>query len=503
MKLFSSGPAFFSVFAVLAVFLAAVPCAAAEGTDNTDNAGAAGGTFENGWVVAASEFELVDVPEVYSSYAELVPSLLLDRLLTAQIRLVGIDEKRSRMLQVKLNERIKLVSERRELVLNRDSLFFSPESSLEKDESKAGYDELIEEKNSEIQALDAEIEEDFFSGKDNIEDENVSVVLWKNGDTLYTPAEDRSLAESLYNDGISALVTGEIRDIGGYMYISASLDTGYGNVASTAVSRTAHYDDLQDVIFHLSLSLASQVANRRPVRLHVSVYPEDASVFIDSFLIQDGERPVVVFAGTHTIEASAPGFASSIRTADFIENDEFEINITLKPLEKMNLAFDTKKVPASIFFRTQYFGQTPQTVSLPAFPMVGEAVHGDVQTFFVLNPGPDLPEDVTLVTEVVPDKKNTEKRIEKQRKIFYWSLGLLYMALPAAFLIRGEADSRLNAYNSGRLEQTQENVDNINAWITAGNITTGICIGLGINLVFQLVRYILAAEQATPQQPEL
>ena len=77
------------------------------------------------------------------------------------------------------------------------------------------------------------------------------------------------------------------------------------------------------------------------------------------------------------------------------------------------------------------------------------------------------------------------------------------MALPAAFLIRGEADSRLNAYNSGRLEQTQENVDNINAWITAGNITTGICIGLGINLVFQLVRYILAAEQATPQQPEL
>ncbi len=452
--------------------------------------------------MAASEFTLVDVPENYSSYSELVPKLILNRLASAQIRLVGIDEKRSRIIRALLNDRMKLVSDRREIFFKRDSLFFSPDSSAEKKEERRNYDKLIEEKNEAIKALDDKIEKDFFNSEGELQDENVPVYLWKDGDTLYSPDKNISLAESLYKNGISGLVTGEIRDIGGYMYVSASIDTGYGNVVSTAVTDAAHYDDLRDIVFHLSLSLASQIANRRPVKLHVSVSPEDASVFIDNFLVHSDDNPVVVFAGKHTIEASAPGFAASIRTEDFIESDEFEININLKPMKNVNVAFNTKNFPASIFLRTQYFGRTPQTISLPAYSLIGEVVHDDVQTFFVLNPDSDLPDDITLVTEIIPDKTNTEQRIEKQRKILYWSLGLLYLALPAAFLIRGEADSRVNAYNSGRLSQTQENIDGINSWVLAGNITTGVCIGLGLNLVFQLVRYMIAVEQVTPKQPD-
>lgn len=456
------------------------------------------------WVLAAAEFTLIDVPETYASYAQLVPKLVLNRLNAAQIRLVGVDEKRNRALQVLLNERMERVSERREALFKKNSLFFSTETDEGKNEARRTYDELIEEKQRAVDEIDAEIEGKIFNKNGEGETENVPVVFWKGGASLYAPKEGVPLAESLYDDGVSGLITGEIRDIGGYMYVSVEIDTGYGAVATSAVSHTAHYDDLNDVVFHLAVSLVPQIANRRPVSLYVSVQPEEAFVFVDGFLVQNRERPVVVFAGAHTIEASASGFASSIRTADFIDDDEFEVSISLNPLKKISVAFNTDNFPASLFLQTQYFGTTPQEVSLPFSPAVGELVHDDVQTFFVFNPDADeFPEGAVLSTDLVPDKKNTERRIERQRKVLYWSLGLLYLALPAAFLIRGEADARSNAYNSGRLEATQENVDNINSWILAGNITTGICIGLGVNLVFQLVRYMLAVEQVTPQEPEL
>ncbi len=513
----SGCPLFFS--ALISVFSVAFPLPAAA----QPSASAASEENGEGWVLAASAFELYGVPEEYAAYATLMPLLIIDRLGAAQVRFVNADERQARELRERFNDRMSLVDERRNLIFSRDSLFFSFDDDDEKKEKRDEYNEMIEEKNKEIAELDKALSEDLLSDEDENEKngesrgrrrrnrevretenpvkENLPVIFRVEGEeSLYKPQEGVSLAQSLYRDGISGLLTGEIRDIGGYMYVSASVETGYGAVSSERVSYTAHYDDLEDAVEFFAFSLLPQISNRQPVRLYISALPEDADVFVDGVMVHNMNEPVAVFAGTHTIEASAQGYAASILTTDFTESDEFNVDISLLPLESVKVIFDTGDLPASLFLRTQYFGAALQEAEIPAIPQIGEVVYGDVQTFFVFNPSSGLAsfDDRLLTASVSPDEQTAERRISRQRRILYWSLGALYLALPAAFLLTGEANSRTNAYNMGRLTDS----DSIRPWTIAGNVSVGVCIALGVNLVIQAARYLIAANQVVPREVE-
>ena len=236
--------------------------------------------------------------------------------------------------------------------------------------------------------------------------------------------------------------------------------------------------------------------------LYITAEPEGAAVTVDGVLVHDTDEPVAVFAGPHTIEASAQGYAASILAADFTESDEFDVDISLLPLESVKVVFDTGEQPAELFLRTQHFGAAPQEVEIPALPQIGEAVYGDVQTFFIFNPATGLPpsaQNGAVTASVAPDKQAADKRISKIRRALYWSLGALYLALPVAFVLMGESNSRTIAYNEGRITDTGD----VQPWTIAGNVSVGVCIALGVNLIVQAVRYLRAANQVIPREAEL
>lgn len=461
------------------------------------------------WVLAASAFTLKGVPEPFSAYAELTPRLLLEELGVVQIRFVGLEESRAQELLRLAEERDRLAAVRRDLIFSRDLLFFSLDNPSARQRARKDYDGRLEETERDLALLDEQTEGVLAAGTEKaggaadpadagISAGDVPVTFRSAEDGLYTPREGISLARSLHQDGISGLLCGEIRDVGGYMHISVSLETGNGAPAET-VSVTAPYADLEEAVYRLSLSLVPRLSGRQPVQLFFSVFPQNTSVFVDGVPVEDLQAPVTVFSGRHTIEASAPEFSASVRTEDFTESGEYSVEISLVPQETVRVVFDTGGESAALFFRTRYFGHTPAEIRMPALPRIGELVRNDVQTFFLFDPagaGAD-PERVQTVS-VSLDEKNAEQRIEKQRKILYWSLGALYLALPAAFLIRGEADSRLNARAGGRLPDSE----NVDPWVMAGNAATGVCIGLGVNLLVQIIRYAIAAEQVTPRRAE-
>ena len=497
--------------ALVLVLSSAMPPPAAAQSSNEGKDGE-----DEGWTLSAAAFELFDVPEEYATYATLVPLLIIERLGAAQTRFVGADERRERELRELYNKRMSLIEERRSLIYSRDSLFFSFDDDAEKKEKREEYDEMIEEKNKEIAELERQISgeppaEEGGRGRrrgrgrgrnaaERHERESLPVVFRVEGEeSLYKPREGVSLAQSLYRDGISGLLTGEIRDVGGYMYISASIETGYGSLATERILHAAHYDDLESAVDFLSASLLPHISNREPVLLYISAEPAGADVFVDGVMVHDIDEPVAVFAGMHTIEASAEGYAASILTAEFAESDEFDVDISLLPLESVNVVFDTGEQPASLFLRTQYFGATPREVELPAIPQIGEVVYGDVQTFFVFNPGGGLPSAESLTASVSTDEQAAERRISNRRRALYWSLGALYLALPAAFLLAGEANARTIAYSEGRLADSES----IRPWTIAGNVSVGVCIALGVNLIVHAVRYLMAANQVVPRQAEL
>ena len=157
-----------------------------------------------------------------------------------------------------------------------------------------------------------------------------------------------------------------------------------------------------------------------------------------------------------------------------------------------------KRVSAEpMFFETRHFGTTSFTAEIPAKTLIGEALHGDARTYFI-HEYTDTTEGTRSV--IIPvNRVNTEQRIERQRKVLYWSLGLLYCSLPVSMISRGIAMNKMQAYNDGRIEPTQENIDEINNWVMVSDISRGVSIALGVNFLFQLVRYLIAADQTIPK----
>jgi len=483
----------FALFALFTVYLSGMAWAEETATAS----GAAGSAARPKWIITAEEFPMDGVPPVYAAYSTVIPGLLLDGIAGIQSRMVFADERQARTMKDLSEKRLKLVQDRAKLLLERDKIILSDDSSGTKGKKRRDLNRDIKAKDAELDSIDETI--GVKMAEDRIVDnEEAPIEIWKKGAELYKRAADISLAGSLLKDGISAVITGKIRDIGGYMFVEATIDTGYGGTPSVTVSEAVPYEDLEIVVSLLVSRLLPGMTNRVPVRLNVDLEPESARLFIDGRLIQDTSIPITVFSGEHTMSSSAQGFLSSERTARFEGRDTFNVRIRLEEEKLVSVTFDTKRMPADIFFHTKYLGETPEEVSLPSFPTIGEAISEGGKTYFLFSPEAIEGMDSPRLT-IRDNKRDTGKSIERQRNILYWSLGLLYISLPVSMLSYGIAENKYRAWQDGKFQNDDEIVDDINTWTRVSNISKWVSVGLGANFAFQLVRYIIAANQTIPK----
>lgn len=460
---------------------------------------------EPDWVIAAEKFTASGVPKVYESFPEMIPRLILARISAIRERMVLPNEKEMRKLQELSTARFKLIRERSALILERDQVVLSSNDYLTKRRLKSEAKKKIALKDKEIAAYDKKIKvildlQD--SGKERKAKGEFSagtnaIALWKNGKELYTRPESLTLANALGKDKISALVSGSVEDIAGYLYVTVKIDTGIAGMPYEEVSEAASYDDVSLLVSILTVRLIPQIANRAPVKLELSVEPADAQVYVDGKLVPPEDTNVTVFAGEHIVSVSAPGYESATKKARFEGADAFNVKIALQEEKTVTVSFDTGKTSASIFLNTRYYGQTPTDITLPLKPVIGEAVIGDVETWFVLMPDETMREGTHMM--VKPNKTETGQKIDRRRNAFYWSLGALYLSLPVSMLSYGVAQDKYKAYNDGRMPQTDASVTEVNNWIRVSTISRGISLALGVNVIFQLVRYIVAANDVIPE----
>jgi len=451
---------------------------------------------ETDWILAAEKFTLKNVPASAESISTVIPQLILSRVVSINSRLIKTDEKKARELAALSDLRMKLVRERADIVFERDKILLSTAGTMVKNQKTNDVKKRLENKEKEIVALDKKI---VLKQQEPVsEPSTMRIKLWKSESDLYTRTKDVTLLKSLTNDKISALITGSIEDIAGYVYITATIETGIIGMEPLTVSDVGPYDEIETLVTNLSMKLLPDLSRRLPVSLIIKTVPENARVFIDNRLVEITDVPVSVFMGEHTINVSAEGYETANRNYNFENAQSFAMTVNLVKQPLVKVSFDAQSLNAPIFFHTQYLGQTPLTVELPAFTTIGESSSGDLQTFFIFNPDKneiDKPLHVFISTNV----SNTKKNIENQRKVFYWSLGALYLSLPVSLLTYGVSINKYNAYQDGKLETTQTMVNEINNWNRAAVISRYVSIGLGVNVVIQLVRYIIAADQATPK----
>ncbi len=444
------------------------------------------------WVLAASRFSSDGLPAAYESYAESLPLMVSQSLEGGFMRFTAQEETLARERATRNDKLLSLVKDRASLISQRDKILFDPLPSLTRSRRRAAAEKKIREKEKEIRS---------FQESSGIRQKAVAsggspqrVALWEGGSKLYDGGAKPLSA--LRQAGISGLITGTIEDTSGYLVVTMKIETGIEGIAPSEYVAAAPWEELGRLVDNLTAAVKTTLSHVEAVTLQLEIFPEGAEVFVDGKTIPSGTRTWVVPAGTHRIDADAAGHVSSFMEANFEAGHPYRVAINLEPETRVAAGFSASVPGSLVYLDSLYVGESPVTLSLPLGTSLGSVTDGGVTTWFYVQGGPGP-------FEVKSNRIKTEKRIEGQRSVLYWSLGALYISLPVSMLAYGTLQDKLRAYDAGKLPDRQTTYDDINRWGIASNAASAASVILGVNYVIQLVRYLLAAEQALPQEAGL
>lgn len=452
------------------------------------------------WVLAISEFKFETSNAMYASYSKIIPEMFLSYLEGKANRLESVNEKKMRALMKASSNKLKLIREREKLIQEKDTIFLSIESEKNKGLKILKLEQKIKEKEAEIEKanIDIKIADNKFYDVGNAK----KVVLWQGGKTLYKRDEKSNLAYSLQKAGISAIVSGTLKDVSGYLVLKVRLETGLKGVTHYDFTEGGRYSDAESMVEKIARQIYTVIQNTREIKVFLDVTPKNARVYIDNDIIEDFSKPIALREGQYTVEASCEEYLTSTRTIVLAEKNYYKLKINLKKENTTLLAFNIEGKP-ELFFKTRYYGTSPTQLKLPYQSTVVEFEKDKVHTYVLLDKDKIPINEFAQSMVVKLNQKETKKLVERQRRVMYWSLGALYAILPAYLILNGVYSDKALAFNEGRLAQTQENAQNIKNLSVANITLQSLSIVAGINYFIQLIVYLVFADRAIPRQPKI
>jgi len=458
------------------------------------------------WVIAVSQFSTEGVGESYQNYKTIIPEMFLIYLDSGAKRLVPFEEKKLRAAAFASNKRITLIKERAKLITERDNLFLSIDDVKTKTKKKKKLDEDIAKKEKEIfySAADINIEENRFFQKEQAK----NIALWEHGEQLYKLPENGLSAENLKKENISAVISGTIKDVSGYMLIKVKVDTGIIGMPVYEFSDAGNYDDAEQIVQILVRQIYTVIQNTKEIKVFFDVMPKDAKLYIDNKKINDFSTPIVLTEGSYIITASAENYADAVKEVNLKNESSYLLKINLKKNEMERIGFSLAEKTPHVFFRTRYSATVPGIITIPNVKAILEFDNKGVHTFGLFNPeknkipdtGSKLSPDYIKNMIINLNKKNVKDSVELHRKILYWSLAAFYVSLPVTMILQARLNDEIRSLKDGKFPPTQENTNKVNK---LGYIQQGfqwVSIALGVNYFIQLVIYLVKADRSLPRQ---
>ena len=477
------------------------------------------------WVVAARPFTLESSRsqnrEALEDLTTTIPSIILENLADAGIRVLSPQEILERRLVALYKERTTLAASLDAAVTERDRQLFlsSGERAVranlrEKERTVQEIRRQLAEKDEEIAGLKERLAGRAFDG---IEEERETVVLWKASSSVLFEAE------RVRQEDINGLLTGRITASGNYISVRVSLSVYPGGQQAIEVRSAASLADITVMAREIAVQLKPVLQNRPTVLVDFDISPAEAHD--DVRILVDGEvfhashladGALVLPAGSHRIEVEADGFQSKGFTGDFSGGGSFLARVALERMEFRQVEVSSE-------------GSEEGRVYIDGIPEGGFGTPVEVRTGLAFGtvlpaPPPEVGEEEELaedsqaasepgspyyfVAEVDPEpgllqlnvrlKRDTQaisSRIEKRRRAMYNSYSALVVSLIPAFVSYGMYVNMHNGWALGH--ETEETA------MLWKNILNGFGIlsaGLGVNLAVQLGLFIGAADGVLPER---
>lgn len=501
---------------------------------------------ENGqWTVAAEPFLLrkKSDSEILNAACKSLPVLILEQLNENVVRTANSQELLDRKLYQLQKDRISLFLQLSKEVQARDSIFLNDYSTRKlksklqaSDKTIKGIEEKIAKNLAEVEKLKSEYGPKIKREEENRRRREEGLAELKENKNFFnlfnssyeSPVEEnvvlyqndfRKLYEDLHSDistdytlsnnerklvdsSINCLITGKITSYGNYISVTVTIYNYPGAKVLGTVTDVGSLSDLNLLAQNLANSISPKITDSLPVELLINIEPEEIRkhtvVTVDDVIFKNNWEKITVSGGTHTIQFQSKGYQSLSVSYAFTGKKSFEIQVQMQPEKNgsANLRF-TNIYEGSVFYNGNFFqGLSTENKFIP-LKISGKAVLGHYKNeaglsgdFYV--PVRFLEDDKNLKVNLKPFDRS--KYIDKRRKIMYGSYSLLMVSLMPYFFCYGNYYSAATAYNN----KYSTDRDNAVKWQTASNITGGIAIGCGAFFVYELIRYLLAANTVLP-----
>jgi len=232
-----------------------------------------------------------------------------------------------------------------------------------------------------------------------------------------------------------AMLAGSVTDFHGRYVVSLKLYTVYTRSFVWEDSVIFSSDDLETALDEITQRLIILLSGNRPAVVTVRAQPEETLVLINRSFAGRGETSSLEYPpGRVTITASAPNHESISFETDLFSGEHTEIDISLRPIDYMNIEIDGITMAGNVYNGALYVGESPLTLRLPVNQMQYielETPNSEVGTVVYQTPdNGNFNHSLFLRTAIPPEKG----RVDRTRRTFYWVWGSTWITGIAAWV---------------------------------------------------------------------
>ena len=298
-----------------------------------------------------------------------------------------------------------------------------------------------------------------------------------------------------------AVLVGSVSDYHGRFLLTLKLYTVFTRSFVWEDRIIFSHGDIDIALEEITRRLILLLSGTRPAAVAITALPEDALVLINRSFAGRGEIPVTELPpGRVTITASSPEHESISFETNLAPGELSQIRINLNPIEygELEISGNQKGFSGGVYLGAMYVGETPLTLRLPLNYMEYleiETSNGETGRIIFQTPAADEFSGSIPIRTTIPPRHG---RVDRSRRMFYWSFGATWAAGIAAWLSFYTYNSMAMAYNSGGVHNPQLYNDAQLMY----NISNGTMIAVGAFAVLDiilLVRYIYLANKGSTQ----
>ena len=362
-----------------------------------------------------------------------------------------------------------------------------------------------------------------------------SVVLYKSdASSLFQPS-DKALEEGFSSwtfesevsaQKINGLLSGKITSYGEYCSVTAELRVYPGAKVMGTVTEVGMLSEPVPLASRIAAEMSAKISNTLPVRIEFDIFPRDAAadavITIDGVVQQflskargghDFESSVLVNAGIHRIVIESSDYETMSLSYAFSNESIFTVKAELAPKveKKINIrlkkyrdgifyanGLDSSEVSKSSPYGNLYVNGKPALLMFKAISDSASAALAQNGAAFIQIPVNSAFDGAYLVADAKPYDR--EKNIDHRRRVMYMAYTGLICSLPWTFYNLGNFTSENNAYAQGDSRTTFSNVQD---WQKKSYISLGVTAAFGAWTVFELVRYLYAADKVLPVKAKI